>query len=96
MFTAAQLMQALTADGQRSLGWHDAGEIAPGRRADLTSIRLDTVRTAGALPAQALFAATGADVHSVIIDGEAVVADGKHRLGDVAELLAAAIHPLLR
>jgi formiminoglutamate deiminase len=94
VFSAGQLVRALCSDGQRSLGWDDAGEIAPGRRADLTSFRLDTVRTAGTDPAQALFAATAADVHSVIIDGNQVVTDGQHRLGDVADLLASAMRDL--
>ena len=93
-FSAGQLMGALTADGQRSLGWTDAGEIAVGRRADLTSIRLDSVRTAGVDPGQVLFAASAADVHSVVVDGEPVVTGGAHRLGDVAELLTSAIRPL--
>ena len=96
VFSAAQALRALTVDGQRSLGWDDAGEIAVGRRADLTSIRLDTVRTAGADPAQAMFAATATDVPSVIVDGEPVVTDGEHRLGDVANLLASAVRPLFR
>jgi hypothetical protein len=52
------------------------------------------VRTAGSVPGQALVAASAADVHSVIVDGEPIVTDGMHRLGDVAELLATAIGPL--
>jgi cytosine/adenosine deaminase-related metal-dependent hydrolase len=57
-------------------------------------MRLDTVRTAGVDPVQAVFAATAADVHSVIVDGIAVVTDGRHVLGDVAALLADAIRAL--
>ncbi len=94
-FSPAALIRALTTDGQRSLGWDDAGEIAVGRRADLTSFRLDSVRTAGADPAQAVLAASAADVHSVIVDGVPVVTDGRHVLGDVAALLAESIRPLV-
>ncbi len=59
--------------------------------ADLTTIRLDSVRTAGALDAldTAVFAATAADVHHVVIGGRVVVADGRHATIDVeAELQA--------
>jgi cytosine/adenosine deaminase-related metal-dependent hydrolase len=93
-FRPEELMTALTSAGQRSLGWPDAGTIAAGARADLTSIRLDSIRTAGVLPEQAVYAATSADVHSVIVDGRAVVTSGAHVLGDVGELLAAAIAAL--
>jgi formiminoglutamate deiminase len=90
-FAPADLLAALTADGQRSLGWADAGELAPGRRADLVAIRLDSPRTAGTDPAQAVLAATAADVDTVLVDGRTVVAGGRHHLGDVGALLGAAI-----
>ena len=47
-FTAERLLRAATCDGHASLGWPDAGEIAPGARADLVTVALDSVRTAGA------------------------------------------------
>jgi formiminoglutamate deiminase len=93
-FSPDELVRALTDDGQRSLGWPDAGRIEPGARADFTTIRLDSVRTAGSVPRQAIFAATAADVHSLVVDGRVIVEDGRHRLGDVGRLLAAAIEPL--
>lgn len=93
-FGLDELLVALTVDGQRSLGWTDAGRIEPGARADLTALRLDTPRTAGALPEQAILAATAADVHTVIVDGRVVVDDGRHILGDVGRLLTEAINPL--
>jgi formiminoglutamate deiminase len=74
-----------------TLGWPDAGRLAIGQRADLVAVRLDTVRTAGCDPAQALFAATAADVDTVIVDGRVVVRDGRHLLGDVGGLLTDAI-----
>jgi formiminoglutamate deiminase len=88
-FRPDELLAAATAHG--SLGWADAGAIAPGMRADLVCVRLDTVRTAGVDPAQALLAATAADIDSVWVDGAPVVSGGTHRLGDVAGLLSAAI-----
>jgi formiminoglutamate deiminase len=91
-FAAADLLAALTAHA--ALGRPDAGRLAPGAPADLVAVRTDTVRTAGADPAQVLFAATSADVDTVLVDGEVVVEAGHHRLGDVGTLLGAAITPL--
>jgi formiminoglutamate deiminase len=93
-FRPVELVGALTVGGHRSLGWPDAGRIAPGQRADLVAVRLDTSRTAGCAPDQLVMAATAADVHTVVVDGRVVVSDGQHVLGDVGRLLAAAIDPL--
>ena len=93
-FRPEQLVLAVTADGHRSLGWPDAGRLAVGARGDLVAVRLDSVRTAGSAPAQAVMAATAADVRDVIVDGQHVVTDGEHRLGDVGRLLREAIDPL--
>ena len=87
----ASLLRMATADGHASLGWPDAGRIEPGALADLTSIGLDSVRTAGTADDHALesavFAATAADVHHVVIGGRVVVRDGRHTTIDVpAEL----------
>jgi formiminoglutamate deiminase len=91
-FSPAQLVTAMT--GHASLGWDGAGRIATGCRADLVSVRLDSARTAGCDPAQAVFAATAADVDTVIVDGRVVVRGGRHTLGDVGSLLLAAIEPI--
>ena len=93
-FRPAELVDALSVDGHRALGWHDAGRIAPGQRADLVAVRSDSPRTAGCALDQLLMAAAAADVHTVVVDGRVVVADGQHVLGDVGRLLAAAIDPL--
>jgi len=47
-FTAEALGTAVTWDGHASLGWPDAGEIAPGSLADLVTVTLDSPRLAGA------------------------------------------------
>ena len=86
------LLGAATA--HESIGWPDAGRIEVGARADLVAVRDDTVRTAGADPAQILLAATAADVDTVVVDGSTVVEGGRHRLGDVGHLLRDAITPL--
>jgi formiminoglutamate deiminase len=93
-FSPAALVTALTCAGHRALGWPDAGRIAVGARADLVALRRDTVRTAGCAVGQLPLVATAADVGTVVVDGRVVVEDGRHVLGDVAALLAAAIEPL--
>jgi len=93
-FTVTELLAALSAAGQSSIGWPDGGSLRVGARADLVAVRLDSVRTAGADPAQAVLAATAADVDTVVVDGRTVVACGSHRLGDVGRLLREAIEPL--
>jgi formiminoglutamate deiminase len=102
-WTSGQLLAAATESGHRALGFPDAGRIAAGAWADLVSVGLDSVRTAGARtlveaqgPAMAadavVFAATAADVHSVVAGGARIVADGRHvRLPDVAKQLEAGI-----
>lgn len=79
-WSAAELLTAATVDGHRSLGYADAGEIAVGRRADLVTIDLASPRTAGTGGDEhsAVFAAGGADVTQVMVDGR-VVFDGDHR-----------------
>jgi cytosine/adenosine deaminase-related metal-dependent hydrolase len=91
-FRPSELLAALT--NHAPLGRPDAGRLAVGAPADLVAVRLDTVRTAGADPAQVLYAATAADVDTVVVDGRPVVEGGAHRLGDVGPLLATAIGAL--
>ena len=93
-FRPDELVRAMTVDGHRSLGWDEAGRIAVGARADLVAVSLDSVRTAGSAPDQVVMSATAFDVRDVIVDGQAVVTDGQHRLGDVGRLLRDAIDPL--
>ncbi|CAA9389004.1 MAG: Formiminoglutamic iminohydrolase, partial [uncultured Pseudonocardia sp.] len=90
-FTPGQLLAALTRHA--ALGRAGAG-LVPGAPADLVAARLDTPRTAGCAPEQVLFAATAADVDTVLVGGDPVVQDGEHRLGPVGPLLAAAIEAL--
>ena len=94
----AALLAAATSAGMDALGW-DAGRLAPGRLADLVTVGLGSVRLAGARPAEAVdqlvFAATAADVTSVVVSGRQVVRDGRHLLvGDVGGALARAVAAL--
>ena len=92
---AASLLTMATASGHASLGWSDAGRIEVGAQADLTTIRLDSVRTAGAGADTAIdtvvFAATAADVDHVVVGGRVVVVDGRHVSVDVEAELAAVL-----
>jgi formiminoglutamate deiminase len=99
-FTAETLLQAATSAGHTSLGWPDAGEICPGARADLVTVSLDSLRTAGAPDSVALetavFAASAADIRSVVIGGRDVVRDGIHLLiPDVPASLARTVRAAL-
>ena len=99
-FTAEDLLLAATCDGHASLGWPDAGELAPGAWADLVTMSLDSVRTAGADDSLALetavFDASAADVRDVVISGQDVVHDGVHLLvPDVPGELSRSIRALL-
>src|SRR5690606_17953737 len=71
-FRAAELIDAASLAGHRALGWEDAGTIATGARADLVTVALDSVRTAGTDPAAVVFTATAADVTQVVAGGRVV------------------------
>lgn len=99
-WTAGELLQAATMAGHASLGWPEAGLIAPGAFADLVVINTESVRLAGWQPATAaeavVFAATAADVRQVVVSGRDVVRDGRHLLvDDVPAALAASIAAVL-
>ncbi|MFF5568507.1 formimidoylglutamate deiminase [Streptomyces sp. NPDC012623] len=98
-WTAAALLRAATADGHAALGWHEAGRIEPGALADLTTIALDSVRTAGPEPRlgaeTAVFAASAADVRHTVVGGRHLVRDGVHSLvPDVPAALAESVAAL--
>ena len=95
---AARLLQAATTDGQRALGWADAGEIAVGSRADFVALHMDSIRTAGggATVENVVFAAAAPDVTDVVVDGRAIVANRTHlTVPDVATELKCAIIDLM-
>lgn len=96
-WTAADLLRAATSDGHASLGWTEAGRIAPGSLADLTTVSLDSVRLAGwrvdTLLESAVFTGAARDVTDVIVGGRAIVRDRQHlAVGDVAGELHRAIN----
>ncbi|MBA2445327.1 MAG: formimidoylglutamate deiminase, partial [Nocardioidaceae bacterium] len=66
-----ELLTAATETGHRSLGFEDAGRIAVGQWADLVTIDTSTPRTAatGRGEETIVFAATAADITSVVASG---------------------------
>ncbi len=79
-FSVPALVEALGPAGHAALGWPEAGRIEVGAPADLVAVRLDTVRTAGALPAEVLLVAAAGDVDTLIVSGRTVVSGGRHLL----------------
>jgi formiminoglutamate deiminase len=90
---APSLLRAATRHGHECLGWPEAGGIEVGGMADLVTVALDSVRTAGAGPAleTAVFAATAADIRHVVAGGRVVVDGGRHVTLDVAAELSRTI-----
>jgi len=70
-FTADELIRAGTRDGHRSLGFGDEHGIAVGAWADLVTLNVASPRTAGTGrdAETAVFAATAADITSVVASG---------------------------
>jgi formiminoglutamate deiminase len=94
IISAATLLNAATAAGQRTLGWAEAGALRVGGHADLVAVDTRSIRTAGggATAENVVFAASAADVTDVIVDGRHVVTEGRHvSLPDVGDALVKAI-----
>lgn len=84
---ARTVLHSATAGGAQVLGLTDLGTIAPGSRADL--ILLDLQRpnlTPFYHPDLLVYAASGSDVRSVIIDGTLIVRDRKILSFDLGEV----------
>ncbi|MBB2988012.1 formimidoylglutamate deiminase [Terracoccus luteus] len=94
-FAANDLLLAASFNGYRALGWGDGGHLSKGALADFVTVATDTVNTAGSLPEQIIYSCVASDVSSVVVAGEPVVRDGRHRIGDVGRLLGQAISRVL-
>jgi formiminoglutamate deiminase len=98
--SAAELLRAATAGGHTSIGWPEAGRIAPGALADLVTVDLAGVRMAGTSADHAIeslvFASGAADVRDVIVGGGLIVREGAHLKINAAAELDAAIGMLAR
>jgi 5-methylthioadenosine/S-adenosylhomocysteine deaminase len=93
--TAAQVFEAATLGGARSVGRADIGRLAPGAKADIVIIDLtggDTLRFGPVRdPIKSLIdCGIGDDVHTVIVDGVVRMENGRIPGVDFAELRAQA------
>jgi 5-methylthioadenosine/S-adenosylhomocysteine deaminase len=89
--TAAEVFEAATLGGARSLGRDDIGRLAPGAKADIIIIALDgrgTLRFGPVRdPIKSLIdCGIGDDVETVIVDGKVCMEDGRIPGVDLAEL----------
>jgi 5-methylthioadenosine/S-adenosylhomocysteine deaminase len=83
------LLRMATVDGARLLGRDDIGRIVPGARADLTLVDLNNARSMPVhRPESALvYNASGADVHTVLVEGRILLDAGQVTVLDEAALL---------
>ena len=84
---AEDIFAMATTGGADALDRPDLGRLAPGCRADIVLVRIDTPKAAPVYdPFKFLvLAATGDDVDRVIVDGETIVENGEVLTIDVAE-----------
>jgi cytosine/adenosine deaminase-related metal-dependent hydrolase len=95
VFSAGELVFALTAAGYRSIGWDQGGTIATGSFCDLTTVRIDTPRSAASLDDQKPLVLAGSDVDTVIVGGRTIVSAGQHhQLENVARELSVELERL--
>jgi 5-methylthioadenosine/S-adenosylhomocysteine deaminase len=84
-----EALRLVTTAGARFLGREDVGGIIPDAKADLTLVNLNTTR---AMPVHrpesaVVYSASGADVHTVIVDGRILLDGGQVTMLDEAALL---------
>lgn len=85
-FTPAQLIEAATTGGARSLDL-PVGALEVGRACDFIAVDPLSPRTYGSVGEQVVLAGTSADVHTVVTAGRVRVRDGIHeQLGDLSAL----------
>lgn len=84
-----EALRLATTAGARFLGREDLGRIVPGAKADLTLVNLNTARSMPVhRPESAVvYNASGADVHTVIVDGRILLDAGRVTMLDEAVLL---------
>lgn len=93
VLSAETMLEMATIRGARALGLeHEIGSIEVGKKADFAVVDLDRPHTAPAFnPVSSLvYAATGGDVDTVVVDGRIVVAGGKLLSMNETEVIAEA------
>ena len=86
---ASDVLRLATRGSAQVIGWPELGCIGVNRPADLVLIEMNRLDYAGALSdplAAAIFSGISHGVHTTIVDGQVVVADGKLTQADEAAL----------
>ncbi|GAB4429820.1 MAG: amidohydrolase family protein [Anaerolineae bacterium] len=88
------VLRMVTTAGARLLGRDDLGRLAPGGKADVTLVRLNTVRSMPVHSAASalVYNASGPDVDTVLVDGQILLDAGRVTMLDEAALLAECRH----
>jgi len=90
VMNASVVLDMATRGGARALGMEgEIGAIAPGLRADLVLVNLDRPHLTPLynIPSQMVYAASGADVHTVLVDGEILLRNRRFVHLDVEEIM---------
>ena len=90
---ANRALRMATIDGAKALGLDaEIGSIEPGKKADLSVVRLARLHSAPAsnVVSALVYSVEADDVEAVIIDGEVVMQDGKLLTIDEAETITTA------
>jgi 5-methylthioadenosine/S-adenosylhomocysteine deaminase len=90
-FEARQALEAATLGGAKAVGLEgQTGAIKPGLKADLVLLDLDdyAYQPLNSAARQLVFSETGRGVHTVIVDGQIVLREGRHSLLDEAAFRA--------
>jgi len=93
VLTAGRALRMATIDGAKALGLDaEIGSIEPGKKADLSVVRLARLHSAPAsnVVSALVYSVEADDVEAVIIDGELVMQDGKLSTIDEAETITTA------
>ncbi len=84
-----EVLRMVTGAGAQFLGRADLGRLAPGYKADLTLVNLNTARSMPVHHPESavVYNASGADVHTVLVDGQILLDAGQVTRLDEAALL---------
>lgn len=92
---ATRLLNTLTVAGDRSLGL-SPGTLLPGSRADFVSLDLQHPTLLGVNDARVLMGAPSSAVRDVVVNGRAIVKEGRHAAQpEIAQRFEAVMHTLV-
>jgi cytosine/adenosine deaminase-related metal-dependent hydrolase len=90
---AGQVLDIATRGGAQLLGWSEIGTLEPGKAADIAIVEMNRLDYAGALSdplAAVIFSGISHQVHTVLVNGQIVVQDGRLLAIDEEKLCAEA------